>query len=145
MPQIREQAAERMRRDHESLLEMVQRIKSSGTQRQQVDSCKQCPPNPRMVCQGNIEQLIRTFVEITLKHNMIESLYMEDGVPTAHRVAHNQAHLAMAEQMKSIRVVLSEDRNCVLAIEGIDRVLETLKKHFEEYDQPLESYLLAPA
>jgi hypothetical protein len=145
MPQIREQAAERMRRDHESLLEMVQRIKSLCTQGHQVDSCKKCPPNPRMVCQGNIEQLIRTFVEITLKHNMIESLYMEDGVPMAHRIAHNQAHLAMAEQMKSIRVVLSEDRNCVLAIEGIDRVLETLKKHFEEYDKPLEHYLLAPA
>jgi hemerythrin len=98
-----------------------------------------------MVCQGNIEQLIRTFVEITLKHNMIESLYMEDGVPSAHRIAHNQAHLAMAEQMKSIRVVLSEDRNCVLAIEGIDQVLETLKRRFEEYDQLLESYLLMAA
>jgi hemerythrin len=145
MPQIREQAAERMRRDHESLLEMVQRIKSLCSQGQQVDNCNKCPPNPRMVCQGNIEQLIRTFVETTLKHNMIESLYMEDGVPMTHRIAHNQAHLAMAEQMKSIRVVLSEDRNCVLAIEGIDRVLEALKKHFEEFDKPLEHYLLAPA
>lgn len=126
------------------MLEMVQRIKSLCTQSNEVDNCNRCQLDQRQACQGNIEQLIRTFVEFTLKHNLIESLYMEDA-PIAHRIAHNQSHLTLAEQMKAIRVVLSEDGNCVLAIEGIDRVLETLQAHFKEYDQQLEGYLLAPA
>ncbi|MFZ2854147.1 MAG: hypothetical protein WAZ34_08550 [Rhodocyclaceae bacterium] len=134
-----------MRRDHEAMLQMGVRIKSLCTQGNAVEDCGQCQPGQRMVCQGNVEQLIRTFVEVTLKHNLIESLYMEDGVPPAHRIAHNQAHMAQAEQMKAIRVVLSEDGNCIVAIAGIDGVLETLQAHFREYDQQLESYLLAPA
>ncbi|MFZ2854140.1 MAG: hypothetical protein WAZ34_08515 [Rhodocyclaceae bacterium] len=145
MPQIREHAAERMRRDHEAMLQMGVRIKSLCTQGDAVDDCNQCQPTRRMVCQGNVEQLILAFVESTLKHNLIESLYMEDGVPSAHRIAHTQAHMAQAEQMKSIRVVLSEDGNCIVAIEGIDRVLATLQAHFTEYDEQLESYLLSPA
>jgi len=145
MTQIGEPAVERMCRDHALMLEMVQRIKSLCTQSNEVDNCNRCQLDQRQACQGNIEQLIRTFVEFTLKHNLIESLYMEDGAPVAHRIAHNQSHLILAEQMKAIRVVLSEDGNCVLAIEGIDRVLETLQAHFKEYDQQLEGYLLAPA
>lgn len=127
------------------MLQMVGRIKSLCAPGKAVNDCSQCQPNRRMVCQGNVEQLIQAFVEVTLKHNLIESLYMEDGVPPAHRIAHNQAHMAQAEQMRAIRVVLSEDGNCVVAIEGIDRVLETLQAHFKEYDEQLESYLLAPA
>lgn len=124
------------------MLEMVQRIKSLCTQSNEVDNCNRCQLDQRQACQGSIEQLIRTFVEFTLKHNLIESLYMEDGAPIAHRIAHNQAHLLLAEQMKAIRVVLSEDGNCILAIEGIDRIREALQAHFAEYDQQLEGYLL---
>lgn len=145
MTQIGEQPVARMRRDHESMLEMVRRIKSLCTQSNEVDNCNRCQLDQRQACQGNIEQLIRTFVEFTLKHSLIESLYMEDSAPIAHRIAHNQAHLILAEQMKAIRVVLSEDGNCILAIEGIDRVREALQAHFEEYDQQLEGYLLTPA
>ena len=53
--------------------------------------------------------------------------------------------MTMAEQLKAIRVVLSGDGNCVLAIEGIDHVLASLEAHFTEFDQHLESYLLVPA
>lgn len=145
MPPIREQAAERMRRDHEQMIDLIQRIKSSCSQIDAVDNCKQCQPSRRQLCNGNIEQLIRSFVEVTLKHNFIESLYMESGVPEAHRVAHNQAHTAIAAKLNAIRVVLSEDGNCVLAIEGVDDVLRSLLAHFTEYDQHLEGYLLASA
>jgi len=145
MSPIREQAAERIRRDHEHLIDLVRRIKGSCTQSGKVDNCNDCEFIQTQLCHGNIEQLVRSFVEVTLKHNLIESLYMEEGVPQAHRVAHNQAHMEMAEQMKAIRVVFSKDGNCVLAIEGIDSVLAALQAHFEQFDRQLEGYLLAPA
>lgn len=145
MSPIREQAAERIRRDHDHLIDLVRRIKASCTQSDKVDNCNDCELIQTQVCHGNIEQLVRSFVEVTLKHNLVESLYMEEGVPQSHRIAHNQAHMEMAEQMKAIRVVFSRDGNCVLAIEGIDGVLATLQAHFEQFDRQLEDYLLAPA
>ena len=63
----------------------------------------------------------------------------------AHRIAHNQAHMEIAQQLKAIRVVFSEDGNCVRAIEGIDRIHQTLQAHFTDYDQQLEAYLLEAA
>lgn len=145
MSEIREQDVGKIRRDHDHMLELIARIKAVCTQRERVDSCNTCQPNLRVVCRGNIEQLIKTFVEVTLKHNLIESMYMEDGVPPAHRVAHNRAHLVIAEQLKAIRVVFAEDGNGILAIEGVDQALATLMAHFKDYDQDLEGYLLAPA
>ena len=127
------------------MIELARRIKSLCTLRGDVGNCNNCEQTRFQVCHGNVEQLIRSFVEFTLKHNLIESLYMEDDVPKAHRIAHNQAHLEIAQQMKGIRAVFSEDGNCVLAIEGIDGVLDALLAHIEEFDQPLESYLLAAA
>ncbi len=144
MSLVREEAVERMRRDHDAMVELIRRIQSLCTQTDKVESCHQCQPNQRDVCHATIDQLVRAFVEATLKHNLIESLYMEEGVPHAHRLAHNQAHMDIANQMKAIRVVLSEDGNCVLAIAGIDRVFATLLAHFADYDQQLETYLLAP-
>lgn len=145
MPPIQEEAVERIRRDHEHMLGLAHRIKAECTQSDKIDNCNDCHPNIRHVCHGNIEQLVRAFVESTLKHNYIESVYMEDCVPPAHRIAHNQAHMDIAEQLKAIRVIFSEDGNCVLAIDGIDKVLSTLLAHFKEYDQELERYLVAPA
>lgn len=145
MTLIREEAAVRMRRDHDLMIDLIQRIKASCTQVGIVDNCNNCHPTRREVCHGNVAQLVRAFVEVTLKHNAMESLYMEECVPPAHRIAHNQAHMTISEQLKAIRVVLSEDGNCVLAIEGIDHVLASLQAHFTEFDQHLESYLLVPA
>ena len=145
MPPIREQAVDRMRRDHEYIIELARRIKASCTQGNDIDNCNECRPNQRQVCHGNIEHLIRTFVEATQKHHLIESLLMEDGVPQPHRIAHRRAHVDLTGQMKAIRVVFSADGNCIVAIEGIDNILKTLLAHFEEYDQELEKYLLVPA
>jgi hypothetical protein len=145
MPVIRETAAERIRQDHDYMIDLARRIKSLCTQGDKVSDCGGCERTRFQVCHGNIEQQIRAFVEFTLKHNLIESLYMDDGVPKAHRIAHTQAHLNIAQQMKSIRAVFSEDGNCIIAIEGIDKVLEALLAHIEEFDQPLECYLLAAA
>jgi hemerythrin len=145
MTLIREEAAVRMRRDHDLMIDLIQRIKASCTQIGVVDNCKQCQPGRREVCNSNVEQLVRAFVEVTLKHNAMESLYMEECVPPEHRIAHNQAHMTISEQLKAIRVVLSGDGNCVLAIEGIDHVLASLQAHFVEYDRHLEGYLLEPA
>lgn len=145
MPAIQEQAVEKIRRDHEQMLGLIRRIKAECTQNDKIENCNDCHPNIRHVCHGNIEQLVRVFVEFTLKHNLVESMYMEGGVPHAHRVAHNQAHMDIAQQLKALRVVFSDDGNCVLAIDGIDKALTTLLGHFNEYDQELERYLLAPA
>ena len=127
------------------MIDLAHRIKSLCTQGDEVSNCNGCERSKFQVCHGNIEQQIRTFVEFTLKHNLIESLYMDDGVPKAHRIAHTQAHLNIAQQMKTIRAVFSEDGNCILAIDGIDNVLEALLAHIEEFDQPLERYLLTAA
>ncbi|PKO85357.1 MAG: hypothetical protein CVU18_20580 [Betaproteobacteria bacterium HGW-Betaproteobacteria-12] len=142
---IREEAIERMRRDHDGMIDLIRRIESVCGQRSVVENCSGCVSDRREFCHSNVDQLVRAFVEATLKHNMMESLYMEDGVPEAHRRAHNRAHMVIAEQLKGIRVVLSADGNCVQAIEGIDNVLHALIAHFVDYDQQLERYLLEPA
>jgi hemerythrin len=142
MPSNGEDAVERIRRDHAQMLQLIDRIRSQCTQRAILKNCNECDPVQRGVCHGNIEQLIRSFVETTLKHNLIESMYMEERVPSAHRIAHNQAHMEIALQLKAIRVVFSEDGNCILAIEGIDHIHQTLLAHLKDYDRQLESYLL---
>lgn len=140
-----QQAVEKLRRDHAYMIELIQRIQASCTQVGSIDDCRQCAPTPRHACHSKIDYLIRAFVEVTSKHNLTESIYMAEGVPAAHRIAHNQAHMAIAEELKALRVVFSEDGNCVLAIEGIDQVLQSLQAHFKDFDQQLEDYLLAPA
>ena len=145
MPPVGEQAVEKMRRDHEHMLQSIQRIQAQCDQRDRIDNCNDCHSSQRTVCHGNIEQQIRGFVEMTLKHNLIESMYMEGIVPPAHRIAHNQAHMDIAQQLKEIRVVFSGDGNGIQAIEGIDRVRQTLIEHFRDHDQKLEAYLSATA
>lgn len=145
MSEMRAQDVEKIRRDHDRMLELIARIRAECTVRDSADSCATCQPNLRVVCRGNIEQLIKAFVDVTLKHNLIESMYMEDGVPQAHRIAHNRAHMEIAEQLKAIRVVFAENGNGIKAIEGIELALATLMAHFEDFDQELEAYLLAPA
>ncbi|WP_162888730.1 hemerythrin domain-containing protein [Dechloromonas sp. HYN0024] len=145
MATIGEDAIERMGRDHERMLALIERIRAACTYPGPTASCATCDTTRQGVCHGNIEQLTRSFVESTLKHILIESMLMDERVPAAHRSAHNQAHTAIARQLKSVRVVFSEDRNCVLAIEGIEQIHQALLAHFKEYDQPLEAYLTEPA
>ncbi|MGB4064927.1 MAG: hypothetical protein WBK19_13980 [Azonexus sp.] len=145
MPTMGEEAVDRIRRDHEHMLHLIDRIRSECTERGKIDNCNDCGASRKGVCHGNIEQMIRSFVETTLKHNLIELMFMEDRVPSAHRLAHNQAHMDIAQQLKAIRVIFSEDGNCVLAIEGIDHVHQTLLAHFKDFDQQLEAYLLEAA
>jgi hemerythrin len=142
MPTAGEEAVERIRRDHEHMLHLIDRIRAECTERGKIDNCNDCSQSRRGVCHGNIEQMIRAFVETTLKHNLIESMFMEDRVPSAHRVAHNKAHMDIAQQLKAIRVLFSEDGNSILAIEGIDHIHDTLLAHFRDYDQQLEAYLV---
>ena len=145
MSAMRKQDIEKISRDHTQILELIARIKAECIQRDSVVNCNACQPNSRMVCRGNIEHLIKLFVEVTLKHNLTESVYMEEGVPQAHRVAHNRAHLEIAEKLKAIRVTFSADGNSVMAIEGVEQALELLMAHFRDFDQQLEAYLFAPA
>lgn len=138
-----EHAVEKIRRDHDYLLTQIQRIKGLCSEHGQRRNCRGCLPSRHNVCQESVEQVILNFVEVTLRHNLVEAVYMEHGVPKAHRHAHLQAHIEIAEQLKAIRIVFAGDGNCVLAIEGVDRALTTLTAHFEEFDRPLEQYLLA--
>jgi hemerythrin len=145
MQLICDEAVERMHRDHDYMFELIHRIKASCDRSDRVDNCRDCGSNHRELCHSNIEQLVRTFVETTLKHNAVESLYMAQCVPKEHRIAHNNAHMSIAEQLKAIRIILSEDGNYVLAIHGIDEVMHTLKSHVDEFDRQLEAYLTTPA
>ena len=81
--------------------------------------------------------------EITLRHNLMESACMVGQVPEEHRVAHNRAHLQIAEKMRAIRLNFRRRGNGALAIRDVSEVLELLTSHLAEYDQQLESYLLA--
>lgn len=145
MPEDREEAVERMRRDHEHMLGLIERIVSYCDQRDRLASCNDCQSTQHTVCHGNIELLIRAFVEMTLKHNLVESMYMDEIVPSEHRIAHNQAHMDIAQQLKEIRLVFTADGNGIQAIEGIDRVRQSLMEHFRDHDQKLEAYLSATA
>ncbi len=141
----RQQVVAKLRQDHDYMVASMQRIRSLCARSQFAENCDGCHSGHRMVCHENIEQLIRSFVEVTLRHNLIESACMGDEVPRAHRIAHNRAHLAIAEQLKTIRIDFGEDGNGIVAIDGVERVLESLAQHLTEFDQPLESYLLAAA
>ncbi len=141
MPPIGGHAVEKIQRDHEHLLALIQRIDAECDQQGILESCADCHSKRRAVCHGNIEQLIRAFIETTLKHNFIESMFMEDLVPEAHRIAHNQAHMDIAAQLKEIRVIFSDDNNCILAVAGIEKVRQSLIEHFKDFDQQLEGYL----
>lgn len=143
MPAIREQAIEKMRRDHEHLLQLIDRILAHCDQRDTISNCNDCHSSQRGICHGNIEQMIRSFVEMTLKHNLVESIYMEDLVPDEHRIAHNEAHMDIAQLLQKIRVVFSGDGNGITAIEGIEHVRERLLAHFQDHDRQLEAYLTA--
>lgn len=142
---IREEAIERMHRDHEAMLELIRRIQALCGERERGDGCSGCTDDRRGFCRSHVEQLVRAFVEATLKHNAMESLYMEEGVPVEHRRAHLRAHMDIAERLKGIRIVFAKDGDTVRAIEGIDEVLAALHGHFAEYDRHLEGYLLASA
>lgn len=142
---IREEAIDRMRRDHEGMLDLIRRIQALCSERGRVEHCGGCGDDRRSYCRSHVEQLVRAFVESTLKHNAMESLYMDDSVPEAHRRAHNKAHMAIAEHLKNIRIVFASDGNTVQAIAGIDEVLAALTIHFAEFDSHLERYLMAPA
>lgn len=142
---IREEAVDRMRRDHKAMLELIRRIQTLCSEPGRGDDCGGCGDDRRACCRSHVEQLVRAFVEATLKHYAMESLYMDGGVPEEHRRAHLRSHMVIAEQLKSIRIVLASDGNTVRAIEGIDEVLVALSAHFTEYDSHLERYLMVPA
>lgn len=141
MAQPHDDSIHLMRRDHERLLQMIDRILAECDQHGEPAECTACPPVRRAVCGSNIEQAIRHFVESTLRHNLFESTLMERHVPAAHRIAHQRAHIALAQQLKEIRTVFAHDGNGIVAIEGIDRVRQSLLAHFEEYDAVLEQHL----
>ncbi len=138
---LAQSSIEKLRQDHVYMIQLINRIKGMCPQRGVVASCADCSLGKQSVCRGNVEQLIRNFVEVTLKHNLLEGLYMEQGAPAEHRIAHNQAHLDIAEQLQHIRAVFSDDGNSLVAIEGIDQVLAALKTHETQFDAPLEEYL----
>lgn len=144
MPPNQEESLDKVHRDHSYLLELITRIKAVCSEAGQLQSCHECQHSRHHMCHSDTEQLIRTFVEATLKHNFIESMYMVDFAPEEHQIAHNRAHKEIAKQLKTIKETFSENRDCVQAIEGIDSIHATLSSHFKEYDQALEQYMSAP-
>lgn len=145
MNMIPEQAVEKIQRDHDYLFELMERIEAVCSKRLEQINCRSCSGDLRVVCQGNVHQLIQTFTEATLKHHAVEAFYMSDAAPPEHRAAHVRAHMAIAEKLKSIRVEFSEDGNCITAIDGVEQAVAAIRAHIDEFDAPLEAMLLQPA
>ena len=133
----------KLRQDHEYMMELMGEIRALCVRAEPIENCTICPVSQRALCGSNIEQSIRVFIEVTLRHNLIESACMDINVPRAHRIAHNLAHIEMAEQMETIRRAFVASGNGAVAVESIVALLDTLATHFAEYDLPLEKYLLA--
>lgn len=140
---MQEHAIDKIHRDHAYLVELMQKVDSVCTNPAPEKACKDCGNTHRVVCNGNLEQLIRTYAEGTLKHHMVESAYMTDAVPKDHRIAHAQAHLAIAERLRAIHVRFCADGNCIKAIEAMDAAFQSVHEHIEKFDGPLEQYLRA--
>jgi hypothetical protein len=125
------------------MIELMEEIRGLCVRGAADDDCTACPVSQRTLCGSNIEQSIRVFIEVAMRHNLIESACMDISVPRAHRIAHNLAHIEMAEQMEAIRRAFEVSGNGAVAVEEIGAMLETHANHFADYDLPLESYLLA--
>ena len=133
----------KLRQDHEYMIELMEEIRDLCIREEPEKSCTACPVSRRAVCGSNIEQSIRVFIEVSLRHNLIEAACMDIHVPRAHRIAHNLAHIEMAEQMEAIRRAFEASGNGAVAVEAIGALLDSHATHFVEYDLPLEKYLLA--
>jgi hemerythrin len=145
MNMVPEHAVEKIHRDHDYLFELMGRLEAVCSKRDEQINCRTCSGELRVVCQGNVYQLIQTFTEATLKHHAVEAFYMSDAAPPEHRTAHVRAHMAIAEQLKAIRVEFSEDGNCVTAIDGVEQAVAMIRAHIDEFDRPLENMLLTTA
>jgi hypothetical protein len=145
MHQIPEHAIDKIHRDHAYLAELTERIRAVCTKRDEQINCRTCGGDTRVVCQGNVHLLVQSFIEAVLKHHAVESLYMVEAVPADQRIAHVRSHMAIAEQLKNIRVVFSADGNCVTAIDGIDQAFAAIQDHIREFDTPMEHFLAATA
>jgi len=138
-----ESTFEKLAHDHAYMDALIGQIASLCTSREVAETCNDCAAGKRNLCRSNVEHMIQNFVQVTLKHNLLESLWMENSVPDAHRIAHNRAHLEIAEQLDQIRAVFADDGNSLVAIEGIDRIQATLRAHRLEFDHTLEALLKA--
>ena len=137
-----EQIVIKLRSDHAFMVELMERIKALCSGGDTVENCYGCASNHRALCHENIDQLVKSFVDVTLRHNLVESACMQNSVPREHRIAHNRAHMEIAEQMKAIRLIFKQNGDGVTAIVGISEVFKTLSNHLTEFDSQLEQYLL---
>jgi hemerythrin len=145
MNMVPEHAVEKIRRDHDYLFELMARLEAVCAKRDEEINCRSCGGEVRAVCQGNVSELIQTFTELTLKHHAVEAFYMSDAAPQEHRTAHLKAHIRIAEQLKAIRVQFSDDGNSVTAIDGVEQTVAMIRAHIDEFDRPLEEFLLVTA
>lgn len=138
-----EQIVAKLRQDHAYMVALMARITSLCTQSDTRSDCTSCPSDQHSMCQETLEQLILRFADVTLRHNLVESACMSDRIPPEHRQAHNEAHLEIAREIQAIRLAFRKDGNGIAAIQRVSGLLALLRQHLEDYDQPLENYLLA--
>jgi hypothetical protein len=139
----REQLVAKLRQDHEYMEDLMAQLRHLCLHGDGAANCSGCTVGQRTLCTSDIVQSIRTFVDVTLRHNLIESACMADHVPRDHRVAHNRAHIAIAEQLEGIRQGFGESGNGVVAVAALVALFDSLAAHIEEFDHELEQYLLA--
>ena len=133
----------KLHEDHAYLQALMAQISALCDRGDLTTGCNGCASQQRTSCTSDIENLIRTFIEATLHHNMLESACMQDKAPREHRHAHNQAHLMIAERLKAVRLDFRQTGNGVAAIRDISEIMTLLTEHINSYDEQLEAYLLA--
>lgn len=139
----REQLVAKLRQDHDYMVGLMAQIRRLCMHGDGAENCNCCTVGQRTMCNSEIVQSIRTFVDVALRHNLIESACMADHVPRDHRVAHNRAHIAIAQQLEGIRQTFSESGNGVVAVAELAALFDVLSAHIDEFDHQLEQYLLA--
>ena len=133
----------KLHEDHAYLQALMAQISALCDRGDLTAGCNGCASQQRTSRTSDIENLIRTFIEATLHHNMLESACMQDKAPREHRLAHNQAHLMIAERLKAVRLDFRQTSNGVAAIRDISEIMTLLTEHINSYDEQLEAYLLA--
>lgn len=139
----RQQLVLKLHEDHAYLQALMAQITALCERGDLTSGCNGCAPQQRTSCNTDIENLIRTFIEATLHHHMLESACMQELTPREHRHAHNRAHLVIGERLKAVRLDFRQTGNGVATIREITAITALLTQHINSYDEQLESYLLA--
>ncbi len=142
MSSNQEQLITKLRQDHAYIFELMERIRAICKTGFPEEGCQKCDLSRREPCQMDIEHLVRTLFEVSLRHHLVESAWMKNNVPSDHLIAHNYDHLKISDAMNRIRQDFKENGNGLSVITQVTALLDHLTSHLEEFDLPMERFFL---